>query len=56
MGKANDPRPIRVLALPRCGSGRSGDDAANPVGPTNFVEGRRARTVGPADRLQLHPL
>jgi hypothetical protein len=42
-GKANDLQPTRMLAQPRCGLCRSGDDATSPEGPTNFVEGRRVR-------------
>jgi hypothetical protein len=36
--KANDPRPERLLAKPRCGSGCSGEDAKDPEDPANSRE------------------
>jgi hypothetical protein len=36
--KANDPRPERLQAKPRCGSGHSGEDAKDPEDPANSRE------------------
>ena len=35
MGKANDPQPERLLATPRCGFGRSGEEVTSLEDPVN---------------------
>jgi hypothetical protein len=38
VGKANEPQPVLVLATPRCGHGRSGEEVNVPEGPANSRE------------------
>jgi hypothetical protein len=33
--KANDSQPARLLAIPRCGSDRSGEEVTYPEDPAN---------------------
>jgi len=40
--KANDPQPARLLARPRCGFGRSGEEVTYPEDPANSGRPSRA--------------